>query len=70
MLQEGIDPPFAEGPMYWMRKDGALTNQATTAGLAGLGLHKMYTTSFCGCQTFFLYVWFSKKCFFALKIKK
>ena len=30
---KGYDPPVAEGPIYWMRKDDALTTQATTAGL-------------------------------------
>ena len=29
--QAGFEPPIAEGPIYWMRKDDALTIQATTA---------------------------------------
>ena len=28
----GFDPPFAAGPIYWMRKDDALMKQATIAG--------------------------------------
>ena len=31
--KRGFDPPFAEGPIDWMRKIDAITNQATTAGL-------------------------------------
>ena len=54
MPQAGFDPPFAEGSIYRMRKDDALTNQATTAGCY------QYTKVFqCDNSTFIYYTYSS-----------